>query len=90
MQISPAATIPPYNQSGEVSVFPGKVHLCYPAGYGDIGSVHGNLSVLLAKFKRSLSESPERRGFEKKVSGERDLAAFALGKHLEETLTSLL
>jgi len=40
--------------------YSGKVHFCYRAGYRNTGSVHGNFSVLLAKFVK-------RGGFEKKV-----------------------
>ena len=40
--------------------YSGKVHFCYPAGYWNTGSVHGNFSVPLAKFVK-------RGGFEKKV-----------------------
>ena len=42
------------------SGYSGKVYFCYPAGYRNIGSVHGGLSVLLAKFVKL-------GGFEKKV-----------------------
>ena len=40
--------------------YSGKVHFCYPAGNRNTGSVHGNFSVLLAKFVK-------RGGFKKKV-----------------------
>ena len=40
--------------------YSGKVHFCYPAGYRNTGSVHGNFSVLLAKFVK-------RGRFERKV-----------------------